>query len=127
MTFHAGQTFLYPLDDAQEEHLWVIATEPDPDGLFATVSLTSLRGSKDQTVVLLAGEHPFIKWPTCVAYAATEISSCENLQARLECGLARMHRDASPELLKLVQDGFLASNLTKNRVREFIRAYRAAR
>lgn len=126
MELRAGHTFLYPLKEDREAHLWIVATNPNADGMFAAVSLTSLKGSKDQTVVLQPGEHPFIKWPTCVAYAVADISSCDKLKGYLESGAARMHRDTSPELLKLVFDGFLASDLTKKRVREFIQAYKAA-
>jgi hypothetical protein len=80
--FRAGQAFLYPLnDDARIEHLWIIATEPDADGRFATASLTSLKDAKDQTVILRKNEHPFIKWDTCVLYSLAEITSVEALQA----------------------------------------------
>ena len=126
MAFHAGQTFLFPLDDEnQREHLWIIATEPNNDALFAIASFTSLRGAKDQTVIFQKAEHPFLKWDTCVSYAQAEIMSVEKLQAHLQCGRARMHMDATPAVLQLVLGGFSASNFTKNRVRDFVRAARA--
>jgi hypothetical protein len=40
----------------QTPHLWIVATAPGSDGLFAIVSLTSLKGSKDQTFILRSGE-----------------------------------------------------------------------
>ena len=126
MAFHAGQTFLFPLDDEnQREHLWIIATEPNNDALFAIASLTSLRGAKDQTVIFRKAEHPFLKWDTCISYAQAEIMSVEKLQAHLQCGRARMHLDATPAVLQLVMRGFSASDFTKNRVRDFVRAARA--
>ena len=89
--FHAGQTFHYPLRSPAKAHLWIIATGPSAQaGSFAAVSLTSLRGAKDQTVILRQGEHPFIKWDTCVAYALAEIITVEHLEARLSKGAARM-------------------------------------
>lgn len=126
MAFHGGQTFLFPLNDEnQREHLWIIATEPNNDGLFAAASFTSLRGAKDQTVIFQKAEHPFLKWDTCISYAQAEIMSVEKLQAHLQCGRARMHMDATPAVLQLVLGGFSASNFTKNRVRDFVRAARA--
>ena len=126
MAFHAGQTFLFPLDDEnQREHLWIIATEPNNDALFAIASFTSLRGAKDQTVIFRKAEHPFLKWDTCISYAQAEIMSVEKLQAHLQCGRARMHLDATPAVLQLVMRGFSASDFTKNRVRDFVRAARA--
>jgi hypothetical protein len=126
VAFHAGQTFLFPLDDEnQREHLWIIATEPNNDALFAIASFTSLRGAKDQTVIFRKAEHPFLKWDTCISYAQAEIMSVEKLQAHLQCGRARMHLDATPAVLQLVMRGFSASDFTKNRVRDFVRAARA--
>lgn len=126
MGFQAGQTFLFPLAENQTAHLWVIATEPNADGFFATVSFTSLRGAKDQTVTLLAAEHPFVKWDTCVLYASAEIMNVKKLQGNIDCGVAKMHWDVSPRILALIVDGFAASDHTKNRVREFVRLAKKA-
>jgi len=123
--FRAGQTFLFPLNDEnQERHLWIIATEPNSEDWFAVASFTSLRGAKDQTVILLKAEHPFLKWDTCISYAQAEIITGEQLEERLLCGRAKMHVDATPKVLKDIFDGFSASSFTKNRVREFIQEVR---
>lgn len=125
MPFHAGQTYLFPLnDETQREHLWIVATEPNADGQFATASFTTLRGAKDQTVTLRKAEHPFIKWDTCILYALAEITTVDKLQANLESGNAKMYQDVPHALLGLILDGFLASDFTKNRVREFVREYK---
>jgi hypothetical protein len=125
VAFHAGQTSLFPLDDEnQREHLWIIATEPNSEGLFATASFTSLRGAKDQTVIFHKAEHPFLKWDTCISYAQAETMNVEQLRAHLRCGRAKMHRDATPAVLQLVLGGFSASDFTKNRVRNFVRDYK---
>jgi hypothetical protein len=127
VAFRAGQTFLYPLDeDNRTSHLWIIITEPNSEQLFAVASFTSLKGAKDQTVILGKAEHPFLKWETCVSYAQAEIIGADALQERLDRGSAKMHRDATPAVLRLVFDGLLASDFTKNRVREFVRAYKQA-
>lgn len=102
MPFSAGQTYLFPLnDDTLRAHLWIIATEPNEEGQFATACFTSLKGTKDQTVILQKREHKFIKWDTCVLYAAGEISSIEKLQAYLDCGKAKMYQDVPPDILRL--------------------------
>jgi hypothetical protein len=125
VSFHAGQTFLFPLNDEnQREHLWIIATEPSSERLFAIASFTSLRGAKDQTVIFRAAEHPFLKWDTCISYAQAEIMSVEKLETHLQCGRARMHKDATQAVLQLILAGFSASDFTKNRVRDFVRAAR---
>jgi hypothetical protein len=121
LTFKAGQTFLSPIAADQTAHLWVIATAPNESGQFAIVNLTSLRGAKDQTVILRKGEHPFVKWDTCVNYALAEISSSGVLEANLARGLAKIQEDVSAEILRYIVDGFNGSQYTKNRVRDFVR------
>ena len=128
MTFHAGQTFLFPLnDEARREHLWVIATEPNDEGQFATVSFTTLRGAKDQTMVFHKNEHPFLKWDTCILYQLAEISAIDKLESYLECGSARMHQDVPQLMLREILDGFTAFDYTKHGVRNFVREYRVKR
>lgn len=124
MSFHAGQTFLYPLAENETAHLWIIATEPNEDGLFAIANVTSLKGAKDQTVILQANEHPFLKWETCVMYGLAEISSGDKLQGYLDGGIAKLQKDLSQKALALVLDGFTASDYTKYRLREFIKQYK---
>lgn len=128
MPFHAGQTYLYPLkDESHHEHLWIIASEPDAEGQFATASFTSLKGAKDQTVTFLRAEHAFIRHDTCILYALAEITTIDKLAANLKSGDAKMHQDVPAEMLKLILDGFTASDRTKARVREFVLAYKRAR
>ena len=73
VSFHAGDTFLYPLNQPSKEHLWVVATQPDAEGRFVITYLNSLRGSKDQTVILFAREHEFVRHDTCVNYAVAQL------------------------------------------------------
>jgi len=61
VAFRAGQTFLYPLSENKIAHLWVVATEPNAEGVFAVVSFTSLRQAQDQTLILRKDEHAFLK------------------------------------------------------------------
>ncbi len=125
MPFYAGQTFLYPLDESSKEHLWVIATDPGPDDLFVIVSLTTLREAKDQTVVFRKDEHQFLKHDTCVCYGLAEMTDSTKLQSFLDRKSARMYKDLAPTLLALLLDGFAASDFTKNRIRDFVRSYKA--
>ena len=125
MAFRAGRTFLYPLSENETAHLWVIATEPNADGVFAIVSLTSLREAQDQTLILRKDEHPFLRHDTCVGYRFAEITGSEKLQGFLDTGVAKLHRDIEPSILVEILSGFSASDHTKKRVRDFVREYRA--
>src|SRR5205823_4779214 len=43
----SGRDVLFPLGSDRTPRLWIVATTPGTDGVFAIVSLTSLKGSKD--------------------------------------------------------------------------------
>jgi hypothetical protein len=124
MPFHAGQTFLFPLDEFSTAHLWVISTEPNADDVFVIVSLTTLREAQDQTVIFRKNEHAFLKHDTCVCYRLAEATTSTRLQEFLDQGKAVMHSDLIPELLTEVLDGFNASDFTKNRIRDFVKDYK---
>lgn len=124
MQVAAGSTFLFDLS-SPPAHLWVVASIPDSEGRFLVVSLTSLKGSKDQTVILNPGDHPFIKWPTCAFYQLADIMTVAKLEEVIRLGHAKLREPLSPKLAALVLDGFAASQFTKKRVVEFARLYRA--
>jgi hypothetical protein len=127
VNFAAGQTYLFPLSENQTAHLWIIATDPNADRLMLVVSLTSLKGSKDQTVILHGGEHPFLKWATCVAYNLSDLINCDTLEDHIKVGRAKMRADMKPETAQLILGGFTASPFTKKRIQEFVRAYKESR
>lgn len=128
MAFVAGQTFLYPIDNpTATPHLWVIATPPDTDGFFVVVNFTSLKGSKDQTMIIRAGEHPFVRWDTAVNYALAEITDGASLEAKLASGAAELRQPLSTHLLDDVAAGLTASGFTRNRVRSYAQRSRTAR
>ena len=124
VNFRAGETFLYPLNLASKEHLWVIVTEPNAEGQFVVVNFNSLRGAKDQTVILFAREHEFVRHDTCVNYTRAQLTDKTTVQSWLDRGSAKMHRPLRPDVLKLILDSFSPSDLTKKRIVDFIRAYR---
>jgi hypothetical protein len=124
LQFRAGQCFIFPLtEEGSIPHVWVICTSPNEDGQFATASFTSLKGAKDQTVILNSGDHPSINRPTCIAYGFAKVLNCDNLQGLINTEQARLHRsDLREDLLKLVVDGFSASDFTSKRVADFVKA-----
>jgi hypothetical protein len=123
--FGAGQTFLFDLKQ-ETAHLWVICTDPDTDGQCLIVSLTTLKGSKDQTVILNGTDHQFLKHATSVAYAQSDLISIELLQELISSGRARMQSPMTPSITALIVDGFPASQFTKKRIVSFVRDYKLA-
>ena len=118
-----GDTFLMPAPGGPvTPHLWIVVTRPDPQThLCAIVSVTTLRNSKDQTVILRPDDHPFIRHDSTIFYGDAMIVDVHWLDVEIAAGLA-LKREACPQAtLKLVQEGVLASPFTRAKVLRFCR------
>ena len=118
---NCGDTLLIPAPGTCEEtpHLWIVVTEPDP--LCVIVCLSTLRYNKDRTVVLRRGEHAFIEHDTAVLYAFAKIVDSNHLEQQILDGLALPRDSCSERILKLIQDGLLASPNTPPKIERFYR------
>lgn len=118
-----GGTFLMPAPGGlATPHLWIVITQPGPASSFcAIVSVTTLRNSKDQTVILRAGDHPFIRHDSAIFYGDAMIVDVRRLKAEIAAGLALPREKCSPATLKLVQDGVAASPFTRPKILRFCR------
>ncbi len=109
-----GDTFLMPAPGgAATPHLWIIVTQP----------VTTLRNSKDQTVILRAGDHPFIRHDSTIFYGDAMIVDARRLEAEIAAALALVRETCPPATLKLVQDGVAASPFTRPKVLRFCREH----
>ncbi len=99
-----------------------MVTKPDPQThLCALVSVTTLRNSKDQTIILRPGDHPFIRHDSTVFYGDAMIVDVRRLDAEIAAGLALGREKCSQPTLKLVQDGVAASPFTRPKILRFCR------
>jgi hypothetical protein len=103
-------------------HLWFVITEPDATThLCGIVSLTTLRGNKDQTVTLGPSDHPYISHSSVVYYSGALIVDVRRLEALSNAGTLQEHEDCSPSVLKLIQQGVVASPFTPKKFVNFCR------
>lgn len=118
-----GDTFLMPAPGGiATPHLWIVVTVPEPETqLCAIVSVTTLRNSKDQTVLLRRGDHPFIRHDSTIFYGDAMIVDVRRLDAECAAGLAVAKDSCTAAILKFVQDGVLASPFTRQKVLRFCR------
>ena len=65
-----------------------------------------------------------MKHDTCPFYGQAETTTFEAIQGYLDDGTAKLKTDCSTALLSLVVDGLIASDFTKERIRESVREYR---
>ena len=122
---NCGDTFLMPAPGgAATPHLWILVTEPDPQThLCAIVSVTTLRNSKDQAVILRPGDHPFIHHHSAIFYGDAMIVDARRLESEIAAGLALFRERCSNATLKLVQDGVTASPFTRPKILRFCREH----
>jgi hypothetical protein len=103
-------------------HLWFIITEANSEtSQCAIVSLTTLRGDKDQTVVLGRSDHSFISHPSVVHYTGARIVDMRLLVSLVAAKTIQQHRSCSPGILKLIQQGVSGSPFTPRKVVDFCR------
>lgn len=123
MPLNAGQTFLGPLIPKNERpHLWIILSDPNSDGRILLVNCTSKAPPTDTTVILAPGDHEFIDKPSWIFYALAETPLVTNFEAEIKLGRYKKKQDLSCELLKKLQVGAFASEHTKEKHKEFLRA-----
>lgn len=115
---HCGDTVLIPAPGSDlTPHLWIIVTEPVQDThLCVIVNVTTLRNSQDRTVTLSVGDHPFIRHQSSVRYSDGRFADVRRLRADLAAGTAARRDPCTPQLLRLVQDGIIASPYTPKKI-----------
>ena len=121
-----GDTFLMPAPGGvATPHLWIVITESDPAShLCAIVSVTTSRNSKDQTVLLRVGDHPFIRHDSTIYYGDAMIVDARRLDHEIAAGLAVRREKCPAATLTLVQDGVFASPFTRPKLQRFCREHR---
>ena len=118
----SGDTFLMPAPGISNRtpHLWIVVTDPaQEENTVIIVSLTTLREQADQTVVLRKDEHPFIRWDSSVFYNDSRLVDVRDLDSKVRAGQIKLHEPCSATMLKNIQDGLLASELTPHKVENF--------
>jgi len=85
------------------------------------VSVTTLRNSKDQTVILRVGDHPFNRHDSTIFYGDGLIVDARRLEHEIAAGLAVRREKCPFATLKLVQQGVAASPFTRPKFLRFCR------
>lgn len=106
-TLKAGDSFRFA-DGRDGGHLWFVISSGQLDPVVV-VSVTTWRVDKDQNCVLEAGDHPFLKHKSCIAYDLAKSVFQEKLQLWIEHGDLQFHDPVSPEILFRLLDGAATS------------------
>lgn len=101
----AGDTFRYG-----QGHLFVVISDPilDPEKVVI-VNMTTDRG-KDQSCILLPGDHPFISHRTSIRYDKARIETNRSLEWLISSGTVTRQAQLLPEVLERVRQGVAISD-----------------
>lgn len=111
-----------PGDTIFSIHLWVICSGPQPpDDAVVAFNLTSKDWDSDTSCVIQAGEHPYVRHESVIAYQYGELFRPDHI-ARLKLLAPREYDPVSPELLLRIQQGAVASPDTREQLKKIMRA-----
>ena len=115
-----GDTF--KLERNGEGHLWVVISEPTPDGSVIMVSLTTFRPTADSTCLLSPGDHPFVVHATTISYQHARLVPLETqrtMEAQRQICIPR--EPMSRPVLERIRDGALKSDLMPQKLQAILR------
>jgi hypothetical protein len=126
LLFKAGDTFLLPKTSDGVEHLWIVVTDPDINANAIGVNVTTRYSTSETTVVLMPGDHPFIKHESVIRFRDAKILELKSLEHLLSTGTTKFachtHAPCSAELLTRVQEGMIKTSQLSNEVKDYFRA-----
>ena len=88
-----------------EIHLWIVISNPSPDGQLVIVSVTTKEPYKDSTCELHAGDHPKIKHDSLIDFKRARLLSLDDFKRLAEKKALRIAAPVSKKLLKRIHDG----------------------
>lgn len=110
----AGSAILLSEPPLHNPHLWFVLTDPygDPPKLIAVMMRTRTKFT-DDTVVLVSGEHPFVRHDSAVHYSTAQIFSVKSLMKAMRDGRCHVRESVEVALLGRLQQGLLTSRLLR--------------
>ena len=102
-----GSTFVgYDRDN----HLYVVLSAPDRRGRVALANLTTHGGPGcgEHCLLLVVGDHPFIRHPSCIPFRRAKLEPLTRLEEALGRGATTMREPLAPEVLRRIQQAALS-------------------
>ncbi len=114
-------TLLVP--SGSKNHLYVIVTDSCAENrqLLVNVSTIYPETYYDNTCVIEAGEHPFIKHSSYIVYRQARIDRTEHLIKCVNGWVFRPSQPVSDDLLERISKGFLSSHHVSRLIKNYFR------
>lgn len=107
-------------------HLFMVLSRETADGDIALANITTHRPTglcrRRSCLVLMPGEHPFVRHPTCIPYEYALMYAARTLDAQIEAGTLQQDEPLSEALLSRIQHAALAATDIKPQVQDAVRA-----
>jgi len=101
-----------PAHDPARAHLFVILTDPCPNGMVLVVPVCRAVRGYDNTCILGAGDHPFFKQKSYVAYYRLQTYSAAELIDKEEKQIIRFRGMLDEKVFALICNGVEQSRLS---------------
>ena len=109
------------------DHLHIVCSDPIYSAehgcevvLVVNVSSVPATGPYDNSCILDAGEHVFIRHESYLVYSRADLWRCPTISDKVDSGEYRTHDDVSDSVIQKVMDGFMRSERTPFKVIRFI-------
>jgi hypothetical protein len=108
-----------PLRDLDRKHLFIVTTDPCPQGSLLLVSISSCRPGCDTTCRLFVGDHPFVKRDSFIAYDLARIEGADGLMRGVKNGLLHPREAIDTAIFARICHGITESPFTKPSIRAY--------
>ena len=111
-----------PPNDLQRKHLHVVvARHSGPPVQILMVSVSSIGAQKyDDTTVLDADEHPFLRHRSYIKYQVARVESETAIERGIQSGLFALREELGEGVLRRIRAGFRSSQFAKPFARNFL-------
>ena len=93
----------------RDNHLYVVLSAPDRRGRVALANLTShgRPGCGEHCLLLLPGDHAFIRHPSCIPFRRAKLEPLTRLEEARDKGAVTLREPLATELLQRIQQAAL--------------------
>lgn len=109
------------------DHLHIICSNPVYSAehgcdvvLIVNISSVPTAGVHDNSCILNAGEHAFVRRPSYLVYSRSVLWRCPTIIDKVDSGEYRTHDNVSDAVMQKIMAGFRASQHTAFKVLRFI-------
>ncbi len=111
-----------------DKHLYVVITDADDSGMHVLANITSIDPDipYDKSCCLAAGEHPFVKYDSYIAYEFAVVRQGLHVDKQVQLGNYIQKDDADGALVEKIRIGLKKSPFAKRGLKDdFDKAVRA--